>query len=52
MIIDSITDKKFITSEYKSEYEGSTLKITEIGKKFLNSYDNIEMGYLKKNIKK
>jgi superfamily II DNA helicase RecQ len=52
MILDSITDKKFITSEYKSEYEGSTLKITEIGKKFLNSYDNIEMGFVKDNIKK
>jgi superfamily II DNA helicase RecQ len=47
MIVDSITDKGFIVSEYRSEYEGSTLKITEIGKKFLNSYENIEIGFLK-----
>jgi superfamily II DNA helicase RecQ len=48
LIIDSITDKEFIISEYISEYEGSNLKITKKGKKFLNSYDNIEMGFLRK----
>jgi superfamily II DNA helicase RecQ len=50
IIIDSITDNGFVKSEYVSEFEGSNLKLTEKGKIFLNTSDNIEMEFLKKII--
>jgi len=50
IIIDSITDKGFVKSEYVSEFEGSKLKLTEKGKIFLNTSYNNEMEFLKKII--
>ena len=50
IIIDSIINKGFLKTEYKSEYEGSYLKLTEKGKLFLNDVQNIEMEFLKKII--
>ena len=47
-IVDALTDKGYIESEYLSQFEGSTLKCTEKGKKFLNSTDYIEIGFMKK----
>jgi superfamily II DNA helicase RecQ len=49
MIIDSIIDKGLLKTEYKSEYEGSYLNLTDKGKFFLNVGDNIEMGFLIKS---
>lgn len=46
-IIDVMTEKKFIESQYKSEYEGSNLKLTEKGREFLNQEENIDMGFTK-----
>ncbi len=51
IIIDSIIEKGFLKTEYKSEYEGSYLELTDKGKFFLNVGDNIEMGFLEKVIK-
>jgi superfamily II DNA helicase RecQ len=50
IIIDSIIDNGFVKSEYVSDFEGSNLKLTEKGKIFLNTSDNIEMEFLKKII--
>ena len=49
IIIESLIDIGYIESEYRSEYEGSNLKLTEKGREFLNS-ENIEMGFMKKII--
>lgn len=49
-IIDTVTEKNFIESQYVSEYEGSNLKLTEKGREFLNDDENIEMGFLRKII--
>jgi superfamily II DNA helicase RecQ len=51
IIIDAIINKSFLKTEYKSEYEGSYLKLTDKGKLFLNNGKNIEMGFLEKIIK-
>ncbi len=45
-IIDSLSDKGFIKSEYVSEYEGSNIKITEKGKKFVDKTDSLDMGFM------
>lgn len=50
IIIDSITDNGFITSEYISQYDGSNLKITEKGRVFLNIENNSQIGFMKKII--
>ncbi len=50
IIIDSITDKGFIKSEYISQYDGSNLKLTEKGKVFLNIDKNSPIGFMKKII--
>jgi superfamily II DNA helicase RecQ len=47
-IIDTLTNQGYIESEYLSQFEGSTLKCTDKGKKFLNSSENIEIGFIKK----
>ncbi len=47
-IVDVLTDIGFIESEYHSQFEGSTLKCTSEGLKFLNNSDKIQLGFVKK----
>lgn len=47
-IVDVLTDKGYIESEYLSQFEGSTLKCTPEGQEFLNGSDNIQIGLVKK----
>lgn len=50
-LVDVLTERGFIESEYLSQYEGSTLKCTEEGQEFLNSSENIRIGFIRKIIK-
>ena len=50
IIIDSLTYKGFIKSEYVSEFDGSNLKLTDKGDIFLNTEYNVEMDFIKKII--
>lgn len=47
-LVDVLTDMGFIETEYLSQYEGSTLKCTPEGQKFLSSAENIRIGFIKK----
>lgn len=47
-IIDELSQQGYIESKYLSQFEGSTLKCTDNGKKFLNDLENIEIGFIKK----
>lgn len=47
-LVDVLTDRGFIETEYVSQFEGSTLKCTDDGENFLNNSDNMQMGFIKK----
>lgn len=47
-IVDVLTEMGFVESEYLSQYEGSTLKCTVEGQKFLNGVENIRTGFIEK----
>ncbi len=50
IIIDSLSDREFVEYEYVSEYEGSSLQLTENGKLFLEGCENIKFGFMDKMI--
>jgi len=50
-MVDVMTSIGFIELEYLSQFEGSTLKCTSKGEKFLNNSESIKLGYVKNIIK-
>ena len=45
-ILDSIMDNGFIKTEYISQYDGSNLKLTDKGRKFIDNQNNNKIGFL------